>query len=290
MKKLYRNTNTHTHTKSTQKVRNMKVPVKAIFLGGGVFVGGTFVAFNIFASNNELKKQHQHEVEIINNEHNGACCAISEQSRRVAFNSGATMYDEDIGTDEMVMGLPLIRRFFIGWNSQGRVLEIAAGTGRNLKYYDFDKVSLTSLDCSKEMNDIAEAKAKQLKVPKKRFQSFVMDGEKLKFPDNTFDTIVDTFGLCSFENPDKVLKEMQRVCKKNGQILLLEHGKSHYDWLNNILDSNVVRHAERWGCIWNRDINKLIEDSQMEIKDVTRWHFGTTYVIKGKPSGIWKEL
>ena len=268
----------------------MKVPVKAIFLGGGVFVGGTFVAFNIFANKNELKKQHQHEVEIINNEHNGACCAISEQSRRVAFNSGATMYDEDIGTDEMVMGLPLIRRFFIGWNSQGRVLEIAAGTGRNLKYYDFDKVSLTSLDCSKEMNDIAEAKAKQLKVPKKRFQSFVMDAENLKFPDNTFDTIVDTFGLCSFENPDKVLKEMQRVCKKNGQILLLEHGKSHYDWLNNILDSNVVRHAERWGCIWNRDINKLIEDSQMEIKDVTRWHFGTTYVIKGKPSGIWKEL
>ena len=80
---------------------------------------------------------------MIIDEHNGACCAISEQSRRVAFNSGATTYDEDIGTDEMVMGLPLIRRFFIGWNSQGRVLEIAAGTGRNLKYYDFDKVSLT---------------------------------------------------------------------------------------------------------------------------------------------------
>ena len=34
----------------------MKVPVKAIFLGGGVFVGGTFVAFNIFANKNELKK------------------------------------------------------------------------------------------------------------------------------------------------------------------------------------------------------------------------------------------
>eukprot|EP00943_MAST-04B_sp_MAST-4B-sp1_P009430 g9430.t1 len=260
----------------------MRIPVKILFGGAGVFIGGTFIAFNVFANKNELKKQNEYEKQQIKD---GSCtnCSISEQQRRDAFDNGAVMYDEDIGTDEIVMGLPLFRRFLIGWNSQGRVLEVAAGTGRNLKYYDFDKVSLTSLDCSREMNKISEAKAKQLKIPKTRFQSFVMDGEKLRFDDNTFDTIVDTFGLCSFEHPDKVLKEMQRVCKPDGQILLLEHGKSHYNWLNNILDSNVARHAERWGCIWNRDINKLIEDSEMEVKDISRWHFGTTYVIKGKP-------
>ncbi len=239
------------------------------------------MAFNIFANKNEMKQQKKHE------DFGCACSScVSEEQRRDAFNKGAGMYDEDIGTDELVMGLPLIRRIFIGWNSKGRVLEVAAGTGRNLKYYDFNKVSLTSLDCSEEMNVISEAKAKALKVPHNRFQSFAMDSENLKFEDDTFDTVVDTFGLCSFEHPDKVLREMQRVCKPGGQILLVEHGRGHYDWLNNILDSNAVRHAERWGCIWNRDITEMIDKSGMEVKDMSRWHFGTTYVIKGKPGSV----
>ena len=50
------------------------------------------------------------------------------------------------------------------------------------------------------MNAISEAKAKALKVPHTRFQSFAMDSENLKFEDDTFDTVVDTFGLCSFEH------------------------------------------------------------------------------------------
>ena len=257
----------------------MKLPVRDLFLGAGVWLGGTFIAFNIFAINNEDKKKKR-----------DACCGwgcvagLTEAQRREAFNKGATMYDDDIGTDELVMGLPLLRRFYIGRKSKGRVLEIAAGTGRNLKYYDFDKMSLTSLDCSKEMNQICEEKAKELKVPKNRFQSYAMDGENLNFEDNTFDTVVDTFGLCSFENPGVVLKEMQRVCKPGGRILLLEHGRSHYDWLNNILDSNAVRHARRWGCYWNRDISELVVNSKLKLKDVSRWHFGTTYVIEGQPN------
>ena len=142
------------------------------------------MAFNIFANNNEMKQKSKHE------DYGCACSScVSEQQRRDAFDKGAAMYDEDIGTDELVMGLPLIRRIFIGWNSTGRVLEVAAGTGRNLKYYDFNKVSLTSLDCSEEMNALSEAKAKALKVPR-TVQSFAMDSEELKFEDDTFDTAI----------------------------------------------------------------------------------------------------
>jgi methyltransferase OMS1 len=50
--------------------------------------------------------------------------------------------------------------------------------------------------------------------------------------DNTFDCVVDTFGLEYYVNPDKALKEMKRVCKKDGQILLLTTGLSYYDLLN----------------------------------------------------------
>ena len=42
-----------------------------------------------------------------------------------------------------------------------------------------------------------------------------------RFADNSFDTVVDTFGLCSFDDPVKVLVEMQRVCRKDGGVILL---------------------------------------------------------------------
>lgn len=73
------------------------------------------------------------------------------------------------------------------------------------------------------------------------------------------------------------------MAKDDGQILLLEHGRSHYDWLNAILDKNSHRHTARWGCIWNRDIEQLVLDAGLEVRSISRWHFGTTYVIVAGP-------
>ena len=86
------------------------------------------------------------------------------------------------------------------------------------------------------------------------------DGQPLsKFPTASFDTVVDSFGLCSHEDPVQVLQEASRVCKPNGRILLLEHGRAHYDFLNARLDSSAEAHHQKWGCYWNRDINAIIK-------------------------------
>jgi methyltransferase OMS1 len=151
------------------------------------------------------------------------------------------------------------------------------GTGRNLPYYP-SSCDLYVSDVSKEMVAVAQGKAEKKNI---RANFVVMDACQLDFADNTFDTIVDTFGLCSFENEGKVLAEMKRVCKPGGKILLLEHGRSHYQWLNDILDENEERHASQWGCVWNKDISKLVADAGLALESNWRFHFGTSYFIVG---------
>lgn len=124
----------------------------------------------------------------------------------------------------------------------------------------------------------------------------VCDAANAPFESESFDAVVDTFGLCSFEDPVAALREMSRVCrrkkKKNagsgdapgsGKIYLLEHGRSDWDWVSNILDKHADPHAKRWGCYWNRDILAIVREAGLEIESVTRYHLGTTYVIVAAP-------
>ncbi|CAM9125131.1 unnamed protein product [Heterosigma akashiwo] len=106
-----------------------------------------------------------------------------------------------------------------------------------------------------------------------------MDGTALAFPSGRFDTVVDTHGLCSVAEPRRLLREMSRVARPDGQILLLEHGRSHYGWLNGLLDKYASRHLEKWGCSWNRDIEGLVREAGLSVESSSRWHFGTTYLL-----------
>ncbi|MEW5311585.1 MAG: hypothetical protein WDW38_003290 [Sanguina aurantia] len=107
-----------------------------------------------------------------------------------------------------------------------------------------------------------------------------------KFPSASFDTVVDTFGLCSHEDPVLVLREAARVCKPGGLILLLEHGKSSSDWLNSQLDESASQHHNKWGCWWNRDIMQIVGEAGLALESVNRWHFGTTYILVARPAPV----
>lgn len=97
------------------------------------------------------------------------------------------------------------------------MLELAIGTGRNVGYYPED-CQVYGIDRSVEMmRHIAPKTERVVKVQQ-------MDAHHMGFEDSSFDTVVDTFGLCSYDDPVLVLKEMKRVCKPDGLILLLEHG------------------------------------------------------------------
>lgn len=170
---------------------------------------------------------------------------------------------------------------------KGDVLEVSTGTGRNFEYYKPDKVSsVTFTDKNEAMLEEAESKFKEYKSQfKAAFQQRKIDEQ----PVGRYDTVVDTFGLCSCGDPEKALISLAESCKESDEsrILLLEHGRSHYEWLNRILDSNVDRHVKQWGCWWNRDLMGLFErekvKEKLEIVKAYRWHLGTTCYIVAKP-------
>ena len=211
---------------------------------------------------------------------------VSDPKRTETFQEIAFGYDDQIGKDEFVMGIGLLRRALLSFHATGSVLEVGAGTGRNLGLYPSSVEMVVLTDTSDKLLERAKEKIKRMSLTEqKRYEWHVADAADLsKYTDGSFATVVDTFGLCSFNDPVAVLKELQRVCKDDGKILLLEHGRTKkYEGLSRYLDANAERHAKNWGCVWNRDIDDILTQAGLEVESLTTWHFGTTYYAVCKP-------
>ncbi|MFI3218249.1 MAG: class I SAM-dependent methyltransferase [Methylococcales bacterium] len=125
------------------------------------------------------------------------------------------------GLEAVIEGL-----IFKGWRkkcwekAQGHhILEVGVGTGKNFDYYPAD-ARITAIDFSKEMLKRAEQKRTRKNVT---VELDLMDVQSLYFADNSFDTVIATFVFCSVPLPLKGLKELYRVCRPGGQVILLEH-------------------------------------------------------------------
>lgn len=103
--------------------------------------------------------------------------------------------------------------------ARGEVLEIAAGTGRNLPHYQRG-VQLVATDLSAEMLAHARARARGLELDVQIRQA---DAQALDQPDARFDTVVCTLGLCSVPDDGRAVSEMARVLKPGGRLVLVEH-------------------------------------------------------------------
>ncbi|MCL7420053.1 MAG: methyltransferase domain-containing protein [Methylobacter sp.] len=99
------------------------------------------------------------------------------------------------------------------------ILEIGVGTGKNFDYYPKD-ARITGIDFSEKMLTQAKRKRDRKQV---NVDLELMDVQSLCFADNSFDTVIGSFVFCSVPSPVKGLKELYRVCKPGGQVLLLEH-------------------------------------------------------------------
>ncbi len=117
----------------------------------------------------------------------------------------------------------------------GRVLELGAGTGKNLALYPPDR-DIVATDISTKMLERARVKAKHLDA---RVHLEQADAQHLPYPDQSFEVVVATFLFCSVPDPVQALTEARRVLVPGGQLLLLEHVLSRNPllrWLMRLID------------------------------------------------------
>lgn len=196
-----------------------------------------------------------------------------------AYDRFAPWFDLVEGVPDVLLGVRRLRARVLS-RARGRVLEVAAGTGRNLPHYP-PGCRLTAVDLSGGM----------LARLRRRFENegrdvplARMDTERLGFPDAVFDTVVDTMALCTYPDPLRALREMSRVCRPDGVVLLVEHGRSRWPTLARFQDRHDGWLAESVGCHWNRDPPGLVEEAGLSLRDVRRTVAGVFCGLAAEPA------
>ncbi|MBI5933834.1 MAG: methyltransferase domain-containing protein [Chloroflexi bacterium] len=196
-----------------------------------------------------------------------------------AYNEIADGYEKMLWFDQHILGVARHRRQLIS-RASGRILDLACGTGLNFPFFP-PTSEIIAVDLSPRMLDVARQKAKYLNL---NVQAQIMDAGKLEFGDAGFDTVTSTLSTCTFPDPIQALREMQRVCRPDGLILLLEHGHSSMPWLAQYQDRHVFQHYQQnAGCRWNQDPVDLVKTAGLKILNSQRFGLGMFYAIVAAP-------
>lgn len=148
--------------------------------------------------------------------------------------------------------------------AKGTVLEVGIGSGLNLPFYDTSKVEkIWGLEPSDEIRKMAAKVASTVDIP---VEFLDLPGEEIPLDDQSVDTVLVTYTLCTIPEVSRALNQMRRVLKPGAELLFCEHGKAP--------DANVRKWQDRidpiWGkfsggCHLNRPIDLLIKNAGFTI-------------------------
>lgn len=199
----------------------------------------------------------------------------TEKQRRV-WDKSAPRYDRQMSLFEKIWLTG--GREWIAERAQGRVLEVAIGTGRNLEFYRDDS-TLTGIELSPVMLAIARRRAESLGRDVDLHEG---DAAALPFAHGSFDTVVCALALCSIPDPERALSEMHRVLAPGGRLLLLDHVRSSWkplyaaQWLVERLTIPLA------GEYFTRRQRPLVEAVGLSIEESERLKAGTVERIAAR--------
>lgn len=200
---------------------------------------------------------------------------------RQIYDNLAPSYDRSHAlVERLVMGDGMRRGLAV--ELRGDVLEVAIGTGRNLPFYPAGVGRVVGIDLSRGMLAQARRKARELDRPVALAQ---MDAQRLAFAAASFDTVTVSLALCTVPDPERTLRELARVCRPDGHLVLLEHVRSPVPplaWLQGLLTPLQVRAL---GCHLDRTTVETLRRLGFVIETERSRFFGVFRLVVARPPG-----
>lgn len=147
-----------------------------------------------------------------------------------------------------------------------RVLEVGIGTGLNLPLYPRQS-HLTGIDISEEMLCKAEERLRQLHL--RNAAVHVMDASQMAFPNDAFDHVLATYVMSAVPDPVRTLHEIKRVCKRGGNIVILNHFRSEHPLIGG-LEALIAPLCTRIGFKSDLKLRPLLAAAALPAEEIHR--------------------
>jgi phosphatidylethanolamine/phosphatidyl-N-methylethanolamine N-methyltransferase len=184
---------------------------------------------------------------------------MEEHSIRTAYRRWAPVYDHTFGkvaAEGRKHAVEIINR------SSGRVLEVGVGTGLSLPAYKRD-LEIVGIDLSPEMLEKAHERVDEMSLTNVT-GLHEMDAGALTFADNMFDTVVAMYVMTVVPEPEKVMKQLARVCKPGGQVLLVNHFSTE-DGMRGWVERRMAPFADKLGWRPIFDVDRVMVAPELKL-------------------------
>ena len=189
----------------------------------------------------------------------------------------AGVYDKQEALLERLLFARLRRSLWSRVRGQ-RVLEVGVGTGKNAVYYPAD-AWMVAIDLVPEM---ATRAARRIAESNVKADVALMDAQVLAFEDESFDTVIATFVFCSVPDPVAGLRELRRVLRPSGQLLLLEHVRAEQPLVGALMDLLNPAASRMTGANINRRTVDNVKAAGYQVTSVEK-HAGIIRLIEAAP-------
>ena len=185
---------------------------------------------------------------------------MDEHAIKSAYRRWAPVYDNTFGrvaAEGRKHAVEIINR------SQGRVLEVGVGTGLSLPDYR-RQLEIVGIDLSPEMLEKARERVIEEELTNVT-GLHEMDAGELKFPDASFDTVVAMYVMTVVPDPEKVMRELARVCKPGGEVMLVNHFSADEESMLGWVERRMAPFADKigWRPVFDIDRVMVCEDLKL---------------------------